>query len=109
MKTAPRAAFALLALVAGSAHAAGDAVKGFDKANTCLGCHGIPNYSNAYPTYRVPKLGGQHPEYIVSALKAYRSGERAHPTMHNQALSLSDADIEDIAAYFAQSAAAAKP
>lgn len=110
MKTAPRAVLTLAAvaagLFAGAAQAGGNAAAGFDRANTCLGCHAIPKYNNVYPTYRVPKLGGQHPEYIISALKAYRSGERPHPTMHNQALSLSDQDIEDIAAYFAQSKAA---
>jgi cytochrome c553 len=48
----------------------------------------------------VPKLEGQHPEYIVLALQAYRSGERSHLTMHSQASSLSDQDMADIAAYF---------
>jgi cytochrome c553 len=48
----------------------------------------------------VPKLEGQHPEYIALALQAYRSGERSHITMHSQASSLSDQDMADIAAYF---------
>lgn len=78
----------------------GDAARGRVKANTCLGCHAIPSYSNAYPNYHVPKVGGQHQEYIISALLAYRSGTRQHDTMHNNALSLSDQDIADIAAYF---------
>lgn len=88
--------------VASTAQAAGDPVEGAKKAKTCLGCHGIPGYRNAYPSYQVPKLGGQHPEYIVAALKAYRSGERIHETMQAQAASLTDQDILDIAAYFAQ-------
>jgi cytochrome c553 len=67
---------------------------------TCLGCHGIPNYKNAYPNYSVPKLTGQHADYIVLALQAYRSGERAHVTMHAQASSLTDQDMKDIAAFF---------
>jgi len=78
----------------------GDPAKGRALANTCLGCHGVPNYKNAYPNYSVPKLEGQHPEYIVLALQAYRSGERSHLTMHSQASSLSDQDMADIAAYF---------
>jgi cytochrome c553 len=82
------------------AQAAGDAAKGKDLANTCLGCHGVPGYRNAYPNYSVPKLEGQHPEYIVIALQAYRSGERSHLTMHSQASSLSDQDMANIAAYF---------
>ncbi|MCX7059729.1 MAG: c-type cytochrome [Nevskia sp.] len=87
------------ALVCGTASAAGDAAAGKVKAYTCYGCHGIVNYTNVYPSYHVPKLGGQHPEYIVAALKAYKSGERPHSTMHAQAASLSDQDMADIAAY----------
>ncbi len=79
---------------------AGDVEKGRVKSYTCTGCHGIPGYNNVYPTYHVPRLGGQNEEYIVSALKAYRGGERSHPTMRAQASSLSDTDIENISAYF---------
>ena len=81
--------------------AAGDAERGKIRGETCLGCHGIVSYTNVYPTYRVPKLGGQHAEYISAALKAYRSGERPHPTMTAQASGLSDQEIEDISAYLA--------
>jgi cytochrome c553 len=95
------AAAAGLAVTAGDALAAGDAEAGHVKAYTCTGCHGIPGYNNVYPTYKVPKIGGQNYEYLVAALKAYRDGEREHPTMGLQATSLSDQDIEDIAAYFA--------
>jgi cytochrome c553 len=90
-----------LSLCAGVAQAAGDPVAGQKKAETCMGCHGVPGYRNASPPYHVPKLGNQHPEYIVAALKAYKSGERDHPTMHAQAATLSDEDMADIAAYFA--------
>ena len=85
----------------GVAYAEGDAEAGREKTETCIGCHGIEGYKNVYPTYRVPRLAGQHREYLVTALKAYRSGERKHPTMTGQAQSLSDQDIEDIAAYIA--------
>jgi len=106
MLTARRAVLAALATAfATSVSAAGDVEAGRIKANTCMGCHGIPNYTNAYPTYRVPKLGGQHPEYIKAALKDYRDGKRQHTTMHAQGLSLSDQDIEDIAAYIAKAPA----
>jgi cytochrome c553 len=81
--------------------AAGDAARGKVLSYTCLGCHGIEGYKNVYPTYSVPELRGQHPEYLIAALKEYRSGERSHATMHQQAASLSDQDIEDIASYFA--------
>ncbi|HKZ73568.1 MAG TPA: c-type cytochrome [Steroidobacteraceae bacterium] len=80
---------------------AGDPERGRALSYTCLGCHGVPNYKNAYPSYRVPKLAGQYPEYIVAALHAYKSGERSHATMHAQSASLSDQDMADIAAFFA--------
>ena len=79
----------------------GDAKRGHALTYTCNGCHAIPNYKNVYPTYSVPKLHGQRPEYIVSALKAYKSGERSHGTMHSQASSMSEQDMADIAVYLA--------
>lgn len=82
-----------------AAHAAPDPVAGEKKFYTCVGCHGITDYKNAYPDYSVPKLRHQHASYIVAALHEYKSGERPHPTMHAQASSLSDQDMEDIAAY----------
>lgn len=82
-----------------TALAEGDAARGEVLAYTCTGCHGIPFYKNTYPTYSVPKLGGQNEGYVVLALKAYRAGERQHPSMQAQANTLSDQDIEDIAAY----------
>jgi cytochrome c553 len=90
------------------AHAAGDPAQGELKFYTCYGCHGIANYRNAYPNYQVPKLQHQDAAYIVAALQEYRSGQRPHPTMHAQAASLSDQDIEDIAAYL-QGPEPAKP
>ena len=69
-------------------------------SSTCLGCHGVVSYNNIYPTYKVPKLGNQHKDYIISALKAYRSGERSHATMKAHAANLSDSDINKIAEYF---------
>ncbi len=86
--------------VGAPAHSAGDPARGKELSYTCLGCHGIPDYKNVYPTYSVPELLGQHPGYIVAALKAYKAGERSHATMHQQAASLSDQDMQDIAAYF---------
>ena len=74
--------------------------RGRSLASTCLGCHGVPSYTNTYPTYRVPKLGGQHADYIALALNAYKSGERQHPTMRAHSLRLSETQIRDIATYF---------
>ena len=69
-------------------------------SSTCLGCHGVVSYNNIYPSYKVPMLGNQHKDYLVAALKAYRSVESAHTTMRAQAANLSDQDISKIADYF---------
>jgi cytochrome c553 len=90
-----------LASQAQTAEPIGDAKRGHDLSYTCNGCHAVTNYKNVYPTYSVPKLHGQRPEYLVAALKAYKSGERSHGTMHSQASSMSEQDMKDIAAYMA--------
>src|SRR5450631_4383389 len=102
------AAAALLASLSLGAHAAGDPAQGEKKFYTCYGCHGVVNYKNAYPDYSVPKLRHQNSAYLIAALQEYRDGTRPHATMHAQAASLSDQDIEDIAAYL-QGAEAVKP
>lgn len=71
-----------------------------DAVETCLGCHGIKGYTNAYPSYHVPKLGGQHAQYIGDALRAYANGDRPHGTMHANAATLSEDQIQAIAAWF---------
>ena len=81
--------------------AAGNPQRGAVLSNTCMGCHGIASYRNAYPSYRVPKLGGQHADYVVIALQGYKNQTRPHKTMHAQAASMSDQDMRDIAAFFA--------
>jgi cytochrome c553 len=81
------------------AHAQGDAARGKVLAYTCHGCHGIPSYKNAYPTYSVPRLGGQHANYIVAALKGYGAQQRSHPTMYSHAATMSDQDMQDIATF----------
>lgn len=71
------------------------------KISMCAGCHGVPGYKAAFPdVYHVPKIGGQQAAYLANALKAYRGGERSHPTMRSIAASLSDQDIADLAAYY---------
>lgn len=83
------------------AAAVGDPAAGREKAYTCLGCHGVDRYVNVYPSYHVPYIAGQNQEYLIAALKAYRSGERRHGTMQANAGLLSDEDIEDITAWLA--------
>ena len=68
----------------------------------CIGCHAIPGYQASFPqVYRVPKIGGQSPQYIEAALKAYRQGDRNHPTMVGVAKGLTDEQIASVAAYYA--------
>ena len=76
----------------------GDTERGRVLAYTCAGCHGIDGAVNVYPSYHVPKLGGQNADYVEVALQAYRQGSRQHPTMQAQASGLSD---QDIGAFFA--------
>ena len=67
----------------------------------CIGCHGIPGYKTAFPeVYHVPKIAGQQPAYIVNALKAYKSGERSHPSMRGIAAGLTDDDMKKLADYY---------
>lgn len=87
---------------AACASAAGDSDAGQARSVVCTGCHGIPGTKTAYPdVYSVPKLGGQHADYIVAALKAYKNNERTNQTMKAQASALSDKDMADIAAFYA--------
>lgn len=84
------------------AHAAGDAEAGRVKFYTCKGCHSVTGSTNAYPNYHVPRLGGQNEEYIVSALKAYKSGQRKHNSMQANTTLLNEQDMQDIAIYLAE-------
>ena len=95
----PTATPAPAAAPAASPALKGDAAVGKQLTYTCQGCHGITGYKNAYPSYRVPKIGGQSAEYLVNALTEYKKGTRKHPTMQAQAQSFSDQDIVNIAAF----------
>ena len=82
----------------------GDVKAGEKKIDACIGCHGIVGYQSSFPeVHKVPKISGQSAKYIVSALNAYKKGDRKHPTMRGMAGSLSDQDIADVAAYYAAS------
>lgn len=97
------AALALpLAAVAQEKTAAAPAAPAGAPVSMCIGCHSIPGYQASFPqVYRVPKIGGQSPQYIESALKAYRQGDRNHPTMKAIAQGLTDQQIAAVAAYYA--------
>jgi cytochrome c553 len=100
--------FSVLALmsivqVAAAADVIGNAKAAENKVAMCIGCHAIPGYKAVFPeVYRVPMIGGQSAVYIENSLKAYRKGERKHPSMRGIAGSLSDQDIVDLAAYYSQ-------
>jgi cytochrome c553 len=88
---------AALALVSAPLLASGDIANGKTKAASCVACHGADG--NAVdPQY--PRLAGQYNEYIQQALHEYKDGRRNNPIMKGFAATLSDQDIEDVAAYF---------
>lgn len=73
-----------------------------EKISMCIGCHGIKGYKASFPeVYHVPMIAGQNAKYIEAALNEYRKGSRSHPTMDAIAGSLTDQDIVDLAAYYA--------
>ncbi len=86
-----------LALSANVAFAA-DAAAGKAKSATCAGCHGAAGIS-AVPTY--PNLAGQKEAYLAKQIKAFKDGTRKDPSMNAMVAALTDADIANIAAYYA--------
>ncbi|MDH3289033.1 MAG: cytochrome c [Betaproteobacteria bacterium] len=90
------AAVAVGAMTA-TAHA-GDAEAGKAKIGACAACHGNDGKATA-PIY--PNIGGQNEQYLVEAIKAYKSGARNNPIMKPMASMLSDTDVENVAAYYA--------
>lgn len=80
----------------------GNIEAGREKNSMCIGCHGIPGYKASFPeVYSVPMIAGQNQQYLIVALRAYASGERTHPTMDAISSSLSEQDMADLAAYYA--------
>lgn len=95
MRYALIAMFALATVDVGAAD--GDAAAGEAKAAVCAACHGVGGNSTN-PDW--PKLAGQHAKYLVTQLQAFKDGTRSNPLMSGQAASLSDVDMNDLAAYF---------
>ena len=94
--------FAILALVGTDTFAAGDATVGKTKSAVCATCHGVDGNS-LLPMY--PHLAGQQAQYLESAIKAYRDGQRgggAAAIMTPMVATLSDQDISDLSAFFSQ-------
>jgi len=97
-KTAVLLATVAAWIVAGNALAEGDAAAGKSKAAACGACHGADGNSTN-PLW--PKLAGQHADYLVKQLKAFKSNERKDLLMSPMAAGLSEKDMEDLAAFFA--------
>ena len=93
----PFAVILLFGLYASPGHTAGDPVAGKSRATVCLGCHGADGNSSI-PLH--PSLAGQPPAYLEAQLHHFKSGMRVNPGMKAIADELSDADIQNLAAYF---------
>ncbi|WP_426189362.1 c-type cytochrome [Massilia sp. DWR3-1-1] len=88
---------------AGAADIVGNPKAAAAKVEMCIGCHGIAGYKTGYPeVYRVPMIAGQSAKYLEAALTAYKKGDRKHLSMRGVAASMSEQDIADVAAYYAQ-------
>jgi cytochrome c553 len=80
-----------------------DVKAGQSKAAMCIGCHGIVGYQASFPEiYKAPKISGQSAKFISNSLAAYAKGDRKHPTMVSIAVSLTEQDMADLAAYYSQ-------
>ena len=98
MKTYSIALLATALMMSATAVQAGDAAAGKAKAATCAGCHG-QNGISANPLW--PSLAGQKDAYLVKQMKAFRDGDRNDPMMTPMAKPLTDADIDNLAAFYA--------
>jgi len=85
------------ALASASAFAAGDPAAGKAKAGSCAGCHG----ANGEGKGANPPLAGMDPAKFVQAIKDYKSGKRVNAPMKSMTANLSDADCDNLAAYYA--------
>jgi cytochrome c553 len=96
-------AVACVTLSAQAQQVTGKAQDGAKKVAMCVGCHGIIGYQASFPEiHKVPMIAGQSATYIVSALTAYKGGDRKHPTMRAIADTLTEQDMADLAAYYSQ-------
>ncbi len=96
-------ALATAAALPAQAQVTGDAKAGEGKVAMCIGCHGIVGYKSSFPeVYRVPKISGQNAKYIEVVLDSYKKGERKHPSMRGIAVTLTEQDIADVAAFYAE-------
>ena len=103
VSAAPRRALGVIVAIASivtmaDVHAAGDVMAGRQKAQMCQACHGTDGLSKVPDA---PNIAGQVETYLVTQLKAFKAGTRKNESMSVVASTLSDQDIENLAAYFA--------
>lgn len=91
-------AVTLLSFIPAIAFSAGNAGEGKNKSAVCHACHGLTGKA-VQPIY--PNLGGQHQDYLSKTLYNFRDGSRQNAIMNGFAANLTDADIEDISAWYA--------
>lgn len=89
----------LLAVAATCAFAAGDPERGLQKSQVCQACHGQDGTGMGDPQY--PIIAGQYADYLAYAMRSYKTGERTNVVMQGFMQTLSDEDIDDLAAYYA--------
>jgi cytochrome c553 len=96
----------LIAAPAAAQELKGDVQRGYQRAQQCIGCHGIPGYQASFPEiHRVPRISGQNAKYIVASLQAYAKGDRRHPTMRGIGGMLTEQEMVDLGAYYEQDGA----
>ncbi len=93
-----RVAGLMMVVLAVAPAIAGDINAGKTKATVCAACHGADGNGGADPSW--PKLAGQHENYLIAQLTAFKTGTRQNPLMAGMAAGLSKKEIEDLAAYF---------
>jgi len=89
-----------LACFGARAFAAGDADSGKLKSQACATCHGPDGNGPTSPDF--PRLAGQHYDYLLKALRDYRSGARRNPIMGAQVGGLNSQDLADLAAFYSR-------
>ena len=91
---------AMLLAATGAVQAADDAAIAKKAKEVCAACHGPDGNTPTTPDF--PKLAGQHYDYLLHSLKAYKSGARKNPIMAPMAQALSLEEMEGLAEYFSQ-------
>src|SRR4051812_29294179 len=98
MRKLTTAAIVLLLASAGAAQA-GNPEAGKEKSRTCAACHGADGNS---ATGDFPRLAGQHYDYLLKALRDYKTGKRKNAIMAPQVANLTPRDFDDLAAYYSE-------